>query len=347
MHTPEQPSRRRFIQRGVLGTSLVGLGSGLGLWSSQAAAPKPPVAGSGRTLGKEFTYDITPFQKTDPKLVLYKETGAIPLRSKEARAVAVGPDGTVLVAGEKAIARFKPGGDPDRVFTLNDTPRCLAMAGDGLLYAGMKDRVVVLDREGKPQSEWPGLNAKTVLTCLAVTEQDVFAADAGNRLVLRYDRSGKPIGQIGRKDAARNVPGFVVPSPYFDCAVGPEGLLWVANPGQHRLEAYTLAGDFELSWGEFGNDLKRFCGCCNPAHFAMLPDGRFITSEKGLVRVKLYSPKGQFEGVVAGSDQFASYLEVPTANPTGLDVAVDSAGRVLLVDARAGAVRIFSPKASL
>ena len=32
-----------------------------------------------------------------------------------------------------------------------------------------------------------------------------------------------------------------------------------------------------------------FFGCCNPAQLAVLPDGRFVTAEKGIPRVKIYS----------------------------------------------------------
>ena len=29
-----------------------------------------------------------------------------------------------------------------------------------------------------------------------------------------------------------------------------DGLLWVVNPGRHRLEAYTFDGDLQSYWGE-------------------------------------------------------------------------------------------------
>ena len=80
-----------------------------------------------------------------------------------------------------------------------------------------------------------------------------------------------------------------------------------------------------------------FSVCFNPSHIAMLPDGSFVTSEKGIVRVKKHNPAGEFVCLVACPDQFAEGTE-------GLDLAVDSAQRILVLDPKAPAVRIFIMK---
>jgi hypothetical protein len=72
-----------------------------------------------------------------------------------------------------------------------------------------------------------------------------------------------------------------------------------------------------------------------------LPDGRFVTSEKGLARVKVSSPKGAFENAVAGADAFTKYFEKVNSLPVALDVAADSTGRIFIADSLGGAVRIF------
>ncbi|MDP6381257.1 MAG: hypothetical protein QF662_07935, partial [Phycisphaerae bacterium] len=115
-----------------------------------------------------------------------------------------------------------------------------------------------------------------------------------------------------------------------------------------RIQAYTFDGDLEFSWGEFSNGIEGFCGCCNPVSFALLPGGGYITAEKGLTRVKEYDADGKFVGVVAAPKEFPDHagacsLTEPLACITkGLDVAVDSKGRVLVVDPIAGNVRIFA-----
>jgi hypothetical protein len=81
-----------------------------------------------------------------------------------------------------------------------------------------------------------------------------------------------------------------------------------------------------------------------------LPDGRFVTSEKGLNRIKIYDVKGKFIGVVAGTEQLVKDLELAKracANCQigfGFPVACDAAGRVLALDPATKDIRIFTPK---
>ena len=169
-------------------------------------------------------------------------------------------------------------------------------------------------------------------------------------MVLRYDRSGKLIDSIGERDQEKNIPGIIVVGPYFDLAVSPDGLLRVANPGSQRMEAYTFGGDLELSWGKSSNLIDGFAGCHNPVNFAILPDGRFVTCEIGLPRVKIYSADGVFECVVAGAELFPRSEEPlilegrSDFKNRGLDVAVDSQERILVLDPSEKAVRIFISK---
>ncbi len=336
-----KPSRRSFLRRGVAGAWLFGLGSVMGFLANRT----PKVAGqalrTGRTLGKEFAYGLEQPPRTDPKLIGHQEIAAIPTGLKELRAVAVA-DGNVYVAGDRTVIRFGKNSARLKALDLGEAPRCLAVGSGGRMLVGFKDHVETYAPDGTRIARWERAGPKAVLTSIAVAGSDVFVADAGDRIVLRYDWQGTLRSRIGKKDPARDTPGFIVPSPYFDLAIGPGPLLWVANPGRHRLEAYTFAGDFESSWGEASFAMSGFCGCCNPAHFALLPDGRFVTSEKGITRVKVYSVRGEFESVVAGPELFLGPNNLPDSSPVGLDVAVDEAGQILVADRSKGAVRRFS-----
>jgi hypothetical protein len=70
----------------------------------------------------------------------------------------------------------------------------------------------VFDSKGVRVARWASPDPKTWLTGLAAGEKDVFAADTGKLVVLRYDRTGKIVGRIGGKDAKRNVPGLIARS---------------------------------------------------------------------------------------------------------------------------------------
>ena len=305
----------------------------------------------GSGLGPEYDYDVSGSAKIDPKLILYEESGGpISTGFGRARSIFVDSGGSVYVAGDKAIRMFGRRGDLVKVIDLADAPRCLSVDGDGKIYIGMKDHVEVYDSSGKRLASWQDLGENALLTSVAVRKNDVFVADAGNRIVLHYDTKGTLINRIGRKDKDKGIAGFVIPSPYFDLAVGSDGLLRVANPGLHRIEAYTFEGDLELQWGEFSTGVEGFCGCCNPVNFAILADGSFVTCEKGLVRVKIYGPDGSFVGVVAGPEQLVAdggsrvCENVAQCQAGGFDVAVSrfiGNGKVYVLDTIKGVVRMF------
>ena len=296
---------------------------------------------------ESFRYDIAEYAQVDPALVTFNETGRITPDLEDLRALATGPDQTIYVAGDNAVVVYGLDGVEQRRFQLNGTPDCLAVAPDGEVLLGMRTHVEVLDAEGGLKSAWPTLGEKAYITSIAVNAQEAYVADAGNRVVLRMDRSGTLLGRIGEKDAAREIPGFVVPSPYFDVAFDHEGALWTVNPGRHGLERYRANGDLVTSWYKTSIDVDGFCGCCNPTHVAFRSDGSLVTTEKGLARVKLYSADWGLAGLVAAPDAFqdppagtvSGSLETPLK-----DLAVDARDRVLVLDAKERAVRIFEEK---
>ena len=344
-------TRRDFIKNGIRGASLVGLGGALGFSANRLFSDKKGKNPSRvRDISTyDLTYDLSEFSKVDPTLIQYKEAGKIRTRFQTLRGIAVGPEDQIYLAADKVVQIHNSDATFRSKIILDDSPRCLTVTDDGTLYIGMKDRVEIYNPKGGREAKWDSLDRNAVLTSIAVAEKNVFVADAGNRVVLRCDASGKLVRHIGKRDEDRDVPGFVVPSPYFDLAVAPDGLLRIVNPGEHRVEAYTFDGDFELSWGKTSMEIDGFCGCCNPVNFALLPDGNFVTCEKGLPRVKIYDANGNFSSVVAGPESFAgnasscSLTGISNCQKGGLDVTVDFHGRVLVMDPIERSVRIFTP----
>ncbi|MBM4040712.1 MAG: hypothetical protein FJ290_19585 [Planctomycetes bacterium] len=293
----------------------------------------------GSGLGKDFTYDLTEHRKVAPELIGYEEAAAIEPGLKEPRGIAVDAEDRLYVAGDELVVVFNKEGKREGEVKVGAAPRCLAVAADGTLYVAMRDHVAAFDAKGERKAAWASLGEKALITSIAVGgEKGVFVADAGNRVVVHYDLAGKQAGLIGKKDAARNIPALHIPSPHFDLAMGRDGLLWVVNPGRQNLQAFTPdRGDLEASWGKPSPAIAGFSGCCNPTDIAVLPDGRFVTAEKGIPRVKVYSADGKFECVVAAPDRFDKDV-------VGLDLAADSKGRVLVLDPQARKVRVFVRK---
>lgn len=338
-------NRRGFLSAGLLASG--GVASWLTGCGDQKGLRK---TGERRPLDARFTYDIKAFEHTDPKLLLYAETAQIPTTFQEPKRITAGPNDTILVGGDQTVKRFGADGKLHSTLTLAATPQALTVADQDRLFVALKDHFEIYDATGKLLQKSESLGAKTYLTGIAVAGDVVFLADAGNREIVRCDTTAKVFGRFGRLGSKDGTPGFLIPSPYFHLLIGGDSLLWVNNSGRHAVEAYTLDGKHEVSWGQPGMSIENFCGCCNPVYFTRLPDGRFVTSEKGLNRIKVYDVKGQFVGVVAGPEQLVKDREQAAkacANCNigfGFDVACDSKGHVLALDPATRTIRIFSPK---
>ena len=105
-----------------------------------------------------------------------------------------------------------------------------------------------------------------------------------------------------------------------------------------------------------------FVGCCNPVDLDLLPDGRFLTSEKIFVRVKVYDEEGEFLGLVA--DEAMLYPDMPPTSAVpearaealppeeSYDVsqekfirtAVDPNGRVYVLDLESQVIAVFEER---
>jgi hypothetical protein len=337
MNNPKETpgySRRRFVEKMAQGTVLAG---------TAAFSARPLFA----VEANPFAYDVSRFSKTDPALIAWEEVSRRVCPGKGVRRMAFGPNDVLHVAAEGQIVRLGANGTVSSI-AAGATVTCVAVAGDGTVYASLRDHVAVFDATGRRSATWEAPDKRTWISSLALGAGGLFAADSGNRVILRYDLSGKVTGRIGAKNAARNIPGLIVPSPFLEVKFHADGLLRVNNPGRHRFEAYTIDGDFESAWGAPSLAIAGFCGCCNPIGLALLPDGRTVTCEKGLPRVKVYRADGTFESVVAGPESFAANVKA-CADPGdctkgGLDAAVDAQGRIHILDRVTAEIRVLQPK---
>jgi DNA-binding beta-propeller fold protein YncE len=288
---------------------------------------------------------VQQIDNVDPALIVYEQTAEIPTGLNAVAALAVGPDGRIYVGGQEndngAIFIFSPDGKKLSAIALDDVPMSLAIGGEdhdfpGRIYVGSTERVKVIDNDGQSISTWQLEEGYHWLVSIAASTHDIFAADLCQRLVWRFDTSGEVRGKIDGRRGNANNPGFVIAGGVdFDLALGDRGLVYVVNPVALRVEAYRGNGKFESQWGHGSPETDGFQGCCNPIHIAILPDGRFVTAEKGIPRIKVFDQEGKFECVVASS------AEMPTV---AADLATDKDGRILVLDPLKKSVRIFESR---
>ena len=335
-------------RRGFLGGALVGLGAAAGWLVWRFGDPEARAKRAPAKLDDRFVYDVSEFEQTPDNLLLFEPAGEFATNLEQTKRLTWWEGQGIAVSGDSSLTVFAANGTRLKQWHGEATAGCLLPLGPDSLLLGYSTRFAILDGDGKTQFQSPNLGPRTFLTSAAVHQDRLYLADAGNREILVCDRkSGAVLERFGKKDPDRGNPGFNVPSPYFALAVAADGRLRVANTGLLRVETYTLDGRFVSSWGEPGMKIDRFCGCCNPAYFALTPAGDFVTSEKGLTRINVYAVDGRFKGAVAGPNQLVADKELAKRAcldctvGAGFDVTLAANGDVLTLDPYRKVVRRF------
>jgi sugar lactone lactonase YvrE len=286
-----------------------------------------------------YEFNIDAFKQTDSTLVAWTEVQQIRPETDSIKSVAVDLQDNIYIGSMSKLFIYSKEGHLKNSVETGGVVYCLHVDASGKIYLGMNDHIEIMNRSGRQLQRWNAVNEKSVLTSITTSDSFVFVADAGNRVVYKYDNQGNMLKKIGEKDPDKGIQGFVIPSPHFDLLLGRDGELWVVNPGRHQLEAYDMSGNQISSWQKTSMQLDGFCGCCNPSNIAMLSDGAFVTSEKAIVRVKIHQPDGEFREVVASPEAFDE-------GTVGLDLTVDSQDRIVLLDPERNMVRIFVRKSN-
>lgn len=288
----------------------------------------------GRSEANPFALDIEEYKSVDPSLIHYNETKKFNPGFNTPAAIVIKND-TIYVTGDNQLRIISLAGALLAEIKLDFTPGVVEVI-QGKIYLAAKNRIYVLGTDGSRLSDWEPLGDDSHITGMAANDESVFIADAGQRKVYNYTLSGELQNEIEGKAEEGALHGFIVPSPSFDLAINNDNELWVVNPGMHSIEHYSFDGRLRRHWSHSGVNHEGFSGCCNPGHFTFLNDGRFVTSEKGLVRIKTYRQSGEFEGVVAAPVKFANNGQAP-------DVAVDSNDNIYALDFNTKLIRVFSP----
>lgn len=282
-----------------------------------------------------YEYNLEDFKKVRAQDISHQEIQHIPIEIESLRAIAVDKDDYIYVSGADKLIKYDKTGQYLHEIETGFDAFCMAISEQGKLYLGSRKEIQVYTLNLVLIDSWKIHAEKAILTSLAVDEENIYLADAGNKIIYRYNLKGEFLNEIGRKDPSQGIDGFVIPSPYFDVAMGREGELWAVNSGRHQLESYGEDGRLIYSWKKTSMHVDGFSGCCNPSHIAILSNGSFVTSEKGIERIKITSPTGEFLSVVAPPKAF-------DLGTKGIDLAIDSKDRILAIDPKRKQVRIFT-----
>ncbi len=240
----------------------------------------------------------------------WKITGELHVSEGSLKAVTVSSSGNIYIGGESFVSCYTV--DLKQVWTLKTPYPVTSLSNSGdTIFASTVEMILVIGTDGRMKDEWGPFEDKSYITSVASNRNRVAYADAGNKMVVLLDKQGRVEKIIGQNDGQ-----FVLPSPYFDVALDATGNLYVANTGHRRIETRSPDGRLISTFGEPGMAPGAFCGCCNPAHFILTPNG-FVTSEKGINRIKILGKEGGFVEFVSSGKKFVPSVPLDLASADG------------------------------
>lgn len=281
----------------------------------------------------EYNYDA--FKEVDEALLRYKEVSQIKLSFAKPSGLAVHQN-RLFLTGDQRLQVIDTKGIEFLNIDLLSPPKAIA-ANEEYIAIAFEKNFEIRTADGIFVLTTDTISKNSVLTSISMNQNMIYVADAGQRKVMVFDMQGILLREIEGVSGAESLHGFIVPSANFDLAINKAGELWVVNPGMHAIQHYGDKGELINFWKNSSMKIDGFSGCCNPANFTFLPNGHFITSEKGLVRIKEYDEKGTFIAVVAAPNKFEEEGKSP-------DVCCNETGNVYALDKDKKLVRIFEPK---
>ena len=248
-----------------------------------------------------YEYNVDEYKKVDPELISHKEIRQIKV-SLDEQAGLTTFNGRIFLASDNEVKILSTQGNVESRIPIQPDARAVA-ANNQFIAVAYKNFIEAYTYTGESIYKTEVFSDSSVFTSLVIWNENVVVADAGKRRLFGF-KDDKINFEIEGISGAKNLHGFIVPSPYFEVALNAENELWCTNPGMHALQQYEQSGELTTAWDKASMDIDGFTGCCNPAQFATLPDGRFVTSEKGMPRIKIYSKTGELQSVVAAPSKF-------------------------------------------
>jgi hypothetical protein len=282
-----------------------------------------------------YALEVDQYKKVNDELISHKETRNFSLGLMIATDMSL-HENKLFISGNSSLVVLPLDGTEATMHEILPGATCLEVDSQHI-FIGFGSYVAKYSHDGELLQEWPDLGERTVLTNLAIKGDIIYAADAGNRRIVIFDREGEQKGMFEGKADSEAGHGFIVPSANFDLVVNSFGELWVVNPGKHALEDYSDDGRMRGFWENISFDIDGFLGCCNPARITTLEDGSFVTSEKGLVRIKIYDQSGKLLSVVASPDLFEG------EDAKAPEVCADENNVIYALDFDKDMVRVFEP----
>jgi len=202
-------------------------------------------------------------------------------------------ENTIYAALSGKISVFDLSGKHQRDFAIEPNIRDIAVE-DATIYLLYPTQIDVYSLDGQKKGGWEACSNNSDYCAFTTTDEYVFVTDAENKNIVQYDKEGALVRFI------KSPEGFIIPSYSFDI-ININDTIYCSNSGRHKIESYTLDGEFIAAFGVSGAQAGAFAGCCNPVYLEKTFNGNILTSEKGNPRISCYDRNGKFRTILFDS----------------------------------------------
>jgi tripartite motif-containing protein 71 len=282
-------------------------------------------------------------KKRKKKPAIYVSAGFLGAHADGTATGAIDAPGGVATRGDEVLVADR-GQRRLHVWGTDGVPRSAPLSGADFLSPGFwggrpaasdynGGRVVFLDGGGSPRAYPAGGTDAALDRPWGIADDGaggLFVADSGNGRVVRLGPDpGYPWTEWDGTD--RGAP-LETPS---GIAVGPDGLVYVAEFDAHRVQVFTKAGRSVRRFGSLGTGPGQLVG---PMGVAVGRAGEVFVADRANGRVQRFSAKGAYLGAVGAPGTGVGQLGEPYG------VAIDGAGVLWVAEYANARVQAFAPR---
>ena len=154
----------------------------------------------------QYELEVDQYKEVDPELISHREAKNFDLGLLLASDMSLYKR-NLYISGNSSLVVIPLDGQAATMHEILPRATCLEV-DEKHIFVGFESHVAKYSHEGELLQEWADLGERTVITNLALMEDKVFVADAGNRRIVIFNHQGEQLGEFeGKAETEAAQPG--------------------------------------------------------------------------------------------------------------------------------------------